>query len=127
MDQLPDTRPENPETSSALATFTGEEECNSSAAGLQDQAAVGRLDYVDSTVEELENGPCGRVGQPRVPRKTFKSCEFCAKRKRRCDGDGVNRCRWVFIAQRTGGGVLLGRVEVDGKLSIHKGHSSRDE
>lgn len=28
-----------------------------------------------------------------APRKNYKSCEFCAKRKRRCDGDGFKRCR----------------------------------
>lgn len=37
------------------------------------------------------------VGQPLgAARNTYKSCEFCAKRKRRCDGDGVNRCRLVL-------------------------------
>lgn len=32
--------------------------------------------------------------QPQEPRYN-KSCEFCAKRKRRCDGDGLKRCRLV--------------------------------
>lgn len=31
--------------------------------------------------------------QPQAPRKNYKSCEFCARRKRRCDGDGFKRCR----------------------------------
>lgn len=26
-------------------------------------------------------------------RKTRKSCSFCARRKKRCDGDGINKCR----------------------------------
>lgn len=33
--------------------------------------------------------------QVQVVRNTYKSCDFCAKRKRRCDGDGINRCRFV--------------------------------
>lgn len=33
--------------------------------------------------------------QFQVVRNTYKSCDFCAKRKRRCDGDGINRCRLV--------------------------------
>lgn len=48
-------------------------------------------------------GPMGGVAPNRdvavvrvqVVRNTYKSCDFCAKRKRRCDGDGVNRCRFV--------------------------------
>lgn len=30
-------------------------------------------------------------------RKLRKSCEFCRERKKRCDGDGVNRCRWESV------------------------------
>ena len=28
-----------------------------------------------------------------TPRRLRKSCDFCTKRKRKCDGNGVNRCR----------------------------------
>lgn len=38
----------------------------------------------------------GQESEPRqlLPNK-YKSCDFCARRKRRCDGDGVNPCRFV--------------------------------
>ena len=78
------------------ATFLDGGKFFSSPVRLQDQSAVGRLDYaVDSIVEQLEDGTYRSVGQPEEPRKTYRSCEFCARRKRRCDGDGVNRCRSV--------------------------------
>ncbi|CAN0165646.1 unnamed protein product, partial [Ascophyllum nodosum] len=89
-----DQPPETSETASIhQATFLDGGKFFSSPVRLQDQSAVGRLDYaVDSIVEQLEDGTYRSVGQPEEPRKTYRSCEFCARRKRRCDGDGVNRC-----------------------------------
>lgn len=54
--------------------------------------------------------PAGRASKsaraaPRQ-RRLRGSCDFCTKRKRKCDGDGVNRCRlepWVRSNHRVAG------------------------
>ena len=88
---------------------------SSNAMNLQNLVADGRLSMgITSTVEEeLESGGSrGSVGQPAAPRRTYKSCEYCARRKRRCDGDGVNRCRSVLIDSSGGGSTVKSWCEL---------------
>lgn len=39
------------------------------------------------------------IGPSNSWRKLRKSCEYCRDRKKRCDGDGVSRCRWAGTDQ----------------------------
>ena len=39
-----------------------------------------------------------------VPNGRLRStCDFCTKRKKKCDGDGVNRCRCAKLFRLNGG------------------------
>lgn len=63
-----------------------------------------------STEATIQNTPCLSFGsgktisrqqpaqQIKTAQRVYKSCDFCTKRKRRCDGDGVMRCRFVIRA-----------------------------
>lgn len=46
-----------------------------------------------ATISEKADASMSTGQHPQAPRKNYKSCEFCARRKRRCDGDGFKRCR----------------------------------
>lgn len=50
--------------------------------------------------------PAGRITVARRDHHPSlkKTCDFCVKRKRRCDGSGRGRCRWAEGMGEWGGG-----------------------
>lgn len=75
-------------------------ECAKTAAVQQKKDGGNLVNLLQGNIPPMSSGRAvGNSGdgmhQCTPGRRLRGSCDFCTRRKRKCDGDGVNRCRLV--------------------------------